>query len=114
MWWPAQEIIESQAAQISERLKVPYFFGTARKHAGEPYGNAVFTHLPVTAHRGYDVTVPGREQRQCLYLSLHLAQDHPLNFFAVHLGTSYFERRQKARRLIHQMCSAQSSTAVIG
>jgi endonuclease/exonuclease/phosphatase family metal-dependent hydrolase len=95
-----QEIVESQAANISTRLEIPFVFGSARDHDGEPYGNAVFTRVPVTAHRNYDLTVGGREQRQCLHVSLTLAQDHSLEFFGVHLGTSFVERRHQARRLV--------------
>ncbi len=96
----AQEILESQAAEISARLGIPFLFGAARKHAGEPYGNAVFTGLPVTAHQSYDLTVAGREERQCLRVSLDLPQDHRLHFFSVHLGTSFLERRRQAHDLV--------------
>src|SRR5947208_1520115 len=68
-----QEILLSQAAEISERLELPFTFGTARQHAGEPFGNAVFSSLPVLATRNYDLTVPGREQRQCLRVSFQIA-----------------------------------------
>lgn len=95
-----QEIVESQAANISARLEIPFVFGPARNHAGEPYGNAIFTKLPVTAPQNYDLTVAGREQRQCLHVSLSLPEDHGLDFFAVHLGTSFVERRYQARRLV--------------
>src|SRR3569623_973478 len=40
-----QEILLSQAAEISERLGIPYTIGDARHHAGEPYGNAVISKL---------------------------------------------------------------------
>jgi endonuclease/exonuclease/phosphatase family metal-dependent hydrolase len=95
-----QEILLSQAEEISKRIAVPFTFGIARQHAGEPYGNAVFTKLTVDSHASRDLTVPGREQRQCLRVSLLSAEGITIHFFAVHLGTSYVERRKQARHLL--------------
>ena len=95
-----QEILLSQAAEISERLELPFTFGTARQHAGEPYGNAVFSSLPVLATRNHDLTVPGREQRQCLRVSFQIPSGKIVHFFTVHLGTSYAERRAQGRALL--------------
>src|SRR5581483_3712498 len=95
----AQEILQSQAEAISNELEVPLTFGPARHHAGEPYGNAVFTCFPVVSSETYDLTVRTRERRQCLRVSLRLSTHQPLHFFAVHLGTSFFERREQGRRL---------------
>lgn len=95
-----QEILLSQAEEISKRICVPFTFGSPRQHAGEPYGNALFTNFPVTSHESYDITVPGREQRQCLRVSLLSPSGISLHFFALHLGTSYAERREQARQLI--------------
>lgn len=96
----AQEILLSQAGEISTRLAVPFVFGSARQHAGEPYGNAVFTKLPVVSHQCYSLTVQGREPRQCLRVSLKLPEATVGNFFVVHLGTSFTERRKQARQLL--------------
>jgi endonuclease/exonuclease/phosphatase family metal-dependent hydrolase len=95
-----QEILLSQAEEISRRLDVPFTFGAARQHAGEPYGNAVFSRWPVLANRNYDLTVAGREERQALRVSLTASSGRPLHFFALHLGTSFSERRVQARKLL--------------
>jgi endonuclease/exonuclease/phosphatase family metal-dependent hydrolase len=95
-----QEILLSQAEEIAKRINVPFIFGRARDHAGEPYGNAVFTRLPVLCHESYDLTVLGREHRQCLRVSLSLPEAVIIHFFALHLGTSYLERRKQARQLL--------------
>ena len=95
-----QEILLSQAEEISTRISVPFIFGAARQHAGEPYGNALFTKFPVVSHESYDLTVSGREQRQCLRVSLLIAEEHSVHFFALHLGTSYTERQKQARQLV--------------
>lgn len=96
----AQEILLSQADEISKRIGIPFLFGAARQHTGEPYGNAIFTKLPVISHEHHDLTVSGREQRQCLRVSSLLPEGHNVHFFALHLGTSYTERRKQARRLL--------------
>ena len=95
-----QEILLSQAEEISKRTGVPFLFGTARQHAGEPYGNALFTKFTVDSHESSDLTVPGREQRQCLRVSLVSAEGITIHVFAVHLGTSHAERREQARHLL--------------
>ncbi|HEX4166449.1 MAG TPA: endonuclease/exonuclease/phosphatase family protein [Bryobacteraceae bacterium] len=95
-----QEILLSQADEISKRISVPFIFGVARQHAGEPYGNALFTKLPVVSHENYDLTVIGREQRKCLRVSLLFPEERKVHLFAAHLGTSYTERRKQARQLL--------------
>lgn len=95
-----QEILLSQADEISKRIGIPFIFGTARQHSGEAYGNAVFTRLPVISHENYDLTVSGREQRQCLRVSLLLPEGRNVHFFALHLGTSFTERPKQARQLL--------------
>jgi endonuclease/exonuclease/phosphatase family metal-dependent hydrolase len=95
----AQEILASQAAEISHQTGMPFSFGGARQHAGEPYGNAVFSSLPIESVESYDLSVNRREPRQCLRVSLALPVAARLHFFAVHLGTSFLERRSQARQL---------------
>jgi endonuclease/exonuclease/phosphatase family metal-dependent hydrolase len=95
-----QEILYSQAEAISGAVDLPFAFGAVRRHAGEPYGNAVFTRFPIISSEQFDLTVRMREPRECLRASLLLPPARTLHFFAVHLGTSFFERREQARRLV--------------
>ncbi len=96
--WPdilaTQEILRSQADLISQDLALPYWFGTARQHAGEDYGNATFTRLPAEDSECFDVTIAPREPRQCIRVKAG-----GVNFFNIHLGTSIRERRQQAHLL---------------
>lgn len=94
-----QEITATQAEELSQRLTMGHVFGEARKLGGEAYGNAVFSSLPMLEHENYDLTVHGREPRQCLRATLDLPMRRAVHFFAVHLGTSPFERRRQAVRL---------------
>lgn len=95
-----QEILYSQAEAISSGTGIPFVFGAVRQHSGEPYGNAVFTRLVVLSSEQYDLTVRRREPREFLRVSVALSSGEPLHFFAVHLGTSFFERREQARRFV--------------
>ncbi len=95
-----QEIFASQAAALGELLKKPHVFGAAKSLSNEKYGNAVFTNFPITGFEEYNLTVNVREPRQCLRVQMNTNLDVPLNFFAVHLGTSFFERRQQAKKLL--------------
>ena len=106
-----QEILLSQATEISKRLNLPFTFGSARQHAGEPYGNAVFSRLPVVSTESHDLTVPGREQRQCIRVSFQLPSGGTAHFFAVHLGTSFIERRRQVRNLLSPNVLLSSETA---
>lgn len=96
----AQEVLYPQAEVISNRVALPFSFGAARQHEGKPYGNAVFTRFPVVASENYELTVRAREPRQCLRVSVSLEDRNPLHFFAVHLGTSFLERREQARHFL--------------
>jgi endonuclease/exonuclease/phosphatase family metal-dependent hydrolase len=93
-----QEVLYSQAHLIADELRVPFFFGRARQHTREPYGNAIFTRHSAQSSEEYDLTVRGREPRQCLRVSVTVTESRPVHFFAVHLGTSLLERREQARR----------------
>lgn len=106
-----QEILFSQATEISKRLDLPFTFGSARQHGGEPYGNAVFSRLPVVSTQSHDLTVPGREQRQCIRVSFQLPSGGAAHFFAVHLGTSFTERRRQARDLLSPHVLLSNETA---
>ncbi len=97
-----QEINHSQAEAISTHLELPFVFDSARQHKGEPYGNAVFTRLPVVCSESYDVTIRRYEPRRCLRVKILLAENSAIQFFAVHLGTSFLERREQARRLLSE------------
>ncbi len=95
-----QEVFASQALRMAEILQMQQVFGAARSIAGEQYGNAVFTRLAVATTEEYDLTVDAREPRACLRVELNLQPNCSFQFFAVHLGTSFFERRHQADKLV--------------
>jgi len=92
---------EHQAEFIAEELGMDFFLGENRRISGAPYGNAVLTRLPVRHSQNFDISIRRREPRGCLLTEIDLGgARETLQFFNVHLGTSYFERRQQAHKLL--------------
>lgn len=97
-----QEVLSSQVNEIAAELpEYTAHFGQVRLHEGEPYGNAVFTRLPISAVKTYDITWRGRERRGCLRVDLEY-DGGVVHLFNVHLGTSFFERPHQARLLLSE------------
>lgn len=95
-----QEVMEHQAEAIARELALTFAMGENRKHLGYAYGNAVLSRFPIRASGNYDLSVQGRESRGCLRADIVLPGSAVLHVFNVHLGTSFFERRLQARRLV--------------
>lgn len=89
-----------QAAFLAEQLRLKFVLGETRRRLGRPYGNLVLSRFPIRAVANYDISAPGREPRGCLRADLGIDRSTVLHVFNVHLGTSYFERRHQARRLL--------------
>ncbi len=92
---------EHQAEFIAGELGVDYFLGENRKIREGIYGNAVLSRLPVKHSQNFDISIHKYEPRGCLLTEIALgAQHETLQFFNVHLGTSFFERRQQVHKLL--------------
>ena len=76
-----------------------HVFGPADTLRGHDYGNVVFSKFPLRSSTNHDVSVLRREGRRCLQVDIQLANDQLLHLFALHLGTSFFERRKQALKL---------------
>lgn len=74
-------------------------FGENRTLHGGPYGNMTLSRLPIRFCRNYDLTWRSRERRGCLRTDVS-ADGRVLHIFNVHLGTSFFERRNQSRKLL--------------
>jgi len=95
-----QEVLDHQAEVIAREVGLALVMGENRKHLGYAYGNAVLSRLPIRQSRNYDLSVRGREARGCLRADIEWNQSSVLHVFNVHLGTSFLERREQARRLV--------------
>ena len=91
---------DDQASFLAKEMGLKFVLGETRWRNGRPYGNLLLSRFPIHAVANYDISAPGREPRGCLRADLALDRGTLLHVFNVHLGTSYFERRHQARRLV--------------
>jgi endonuclease/exonuclease/phosphatase family metal-dependent hydrolase len=92
---------EHQAEFIAEEVKMDFFLGENRQIKGGVYGNAVLSRLPVKHSQNFDISINKYEPRGCLLTEISLGGRDNLQFFNVHLGTSFFERRRQVHKLLH-------------
>ncbi len=97
-----QEIFAVQTQCLSECSAMIQAFGAARTLDGNEYGNAILSRMPIAATENQDLSVAGREPRRCLRVQLAPINSLILNVFSVHLGTSFFERRKQAAKLVSE------------
>lgn len=91
---------EHQAEFLAQRLGMHFCFGENRKHYGGDYGNVTLSRFPITSFRNYDISVVRREPRGCLRSEIEVSPDRKIHFMNLHLGTSFFERRQQVKILL--------------
>ena len=89
-----------QARYLAEKLGYHAELGENRRHKGGAYGNLLLSRFPIHYTQNYDISTRGRECRGCLRADVRLENGSLLHVFNVHMGTSFFERRQQARKLI--------------
>ena len=63
------------------------------------YGNAILTKLPILTVNRVDLTLPGREPRGALDVTLD-GKERRVQVVATHLGLRPWERRQQVRQLL--------------
>jgi endonuclease/exonuclease/phosphatase family metal-dependent hydrolase len=90
----------NQSRYLAGKLGYRFVMGETRRIHGAAYGNLLLSRFPIRAARNYDIGAPEREPRGCLRADVVVTGEALLHVFNVHLGTSYFERRHQARRLI--------------
>lgn len=95
-----QEVFADQAESIASDLGMELALGDVRDVNGKAYGNAVLSKHPLRALCKFDLTVQGREERGCLRTDVYLPDSHVVHLFNLHLGTSFFERRRQAEKLL--------------
>jgi endonuclease/exonuclease/phosphatase family metal-dependent hydrolase len=88
-----------QSRFITQNLGFHSGFGPNRGLKGGVYGNLLLSRFPFEAKINYDVSICGYEQRGCLHGDIAVS-DTSVHVFNVHLGTSFFERRHQAKKLV--------------
>ena len=91
---------ENQAEFIAEELEMNFSLGENRLIKGGKYGNAVLSRLPLKTAENFDISIQRREPRGCLRTEIEITNSKSIQFFNLHLGTSYFERRKQVHRLL--------------
>ena len=93
---------DHQAEFIAEELGMEFRLGENRRIDGGEYGNAILSRFPIADHVNYDISVKKYEPRGCLRAEIAVNGGAPLQFINVHMGTSYFERRQQVHKMLAQ------------
>src|ERR1051326_3205916 len=93
------ESTEGQVEAIASELGLHSAFGCTRHHQGRPYGNAILSRWPILESMDMDISWQRRERRGCVRVDLK-APDGTLHVFNIHMGTSYFERRNQGGSLL--------------
>jgi endonuclease/exonuclease/phosphatase family metal-dependent hydrolase len=86
--------------------------GPTLLRAGQDYGNALLTRLPVRQVRRLDLSVPGWEPRGALDVVLGVGP-RPLRVLATHLGLRPAERRRQTRQLLRQLQEFDTGDATL-
>ena len=94
-----QEVVADQIDYLAKELGLAFVFGNNDTLRGHDYGNLTLSRYPIQGSQNYDVSFKAREKRGCLRTDLTV-NGGVLHLFHVHLGTSYFERRHQAIRLV--------------
>ncbi|HTK37470.1 MAG TPA: endonuclease/exonuclease/phosphatase family protein [Pyrinomonadaceae bacterium] len=92
---------EHQAEFIAAELDMDFRLGENRQIRGGDYGNATLTRFNIDGSANYDITVKKYEARGCLWTNIGIGESS-LQFFNVHMGTSFFERRKQVQRLLDE------------
>lgn len=95
-----QEVVGDQLDYLTSKLAMPCIFGKTDILRGHDYGNLTFSRFPIVSHQNFDLSVPRRSHRGCLRTDLDVPGAGLVHVFHVHLGTSFFERRRQALRLL--------------
>jgi endonuclease/exonuclease/phosphatase family metal-dependent hydrolase len=93
---------QHQAKFIADELGMNYCLGENRKHMGGDYGNVTLTKYPIITHHNHDISVKKYEPRGCLCAEVSMGEDPPLHFVNLHMGTSFFERRQQVLKILSE------------
>ncbi len=77
-----------------------------------PFGNAVVTHLKMDDLRKVAISVPGKEPRGIIDVSLR-KDGLPFRVLATHLGLKWAERKEQMQRLKEQIMAGPTDVPVI-
>lgn len=91
---------EHQAEFIAKELDMNYSFGKNRHIKKGQYGNVILSRLEIEESEKFDISINKREPRGCLRTKIKINRTKSIEFFNLHLGTSFFERRRQVHKLL--------------
>jgi endonuclease/exonuclease/phosphatase family metal-dependent hydrolase len=91
---------DHQAEYIAAELNMNYSFGQNRHIKKGQYGNVILSRMEIQESEKFDISIKKREPRGCLRTRIKFNQTKHIEFFNLHLGTSFFERRQQVHKLL--------------
>jgi endonuclease/exonuclease/phosphatase family metal-dependent hydrolase len=94
-----QEVMEPHVEEIRAQSGYAHVFGAAEQYRGHEHGNVVLTRFPILRHDNFDISVVRRTERRCIRVDLEIG-GRLAHLFAVHMGTSWFERRRQIEMLL--------------
>ncbi|WP_235839838.1 endonuclease/exonuclease/phosphatase family protein [Derxia lacustris] len=97
-------------AWLAERSGMHAVAGPTLLRGPGDYGNGLLSRYPVTSRRLIDLSVPGREPRGAIVVTLD-APGRPLRVIATHLGLDPAERRAQVRRLLAELSRIDAAGA---
>jgi endonuclease/exonuclease/phosphatase family metal-dependent hydrolase len=110
--WRAEDAMHV-LADFSAQLGYSPIAGPTLFRSDGHYGNAVLTRLDVREVERVDLSVPGREARGALDVTL-ATRDGPLRVIATHFGLSPGERREQMQRLLARLDRASGPLVLMG
>lgn len=109
---PPASRAERWSASAVDRAGYEVVYGPTLEKARGPFGNALLSRHPIAAVRRIDLSLPGREPRGALDVTI-LRQGRELRVVATHLGLRGSERSAQVVRLLERLGPLDSGLVVL-
>ncbi len=104
---------EDQATYLGEKLNMEVISGPTLRNADEHYGNALLVKHSIDTETHHDISLPGREPRATIDVTLDVDNGRFLRVLNTHLGLKRKERRQQIDKLISFLKSTPEKPLVL-
>jgi endonuclease/exonuclease/phosphatase family metal-dependent hydrolase len=99
-------------AELAPESGMAIVLGPTLQREDASYGNALLTRLPIRESRRLDLSVPGREPRGALQVTMDWA-GRELRVAATHLGLAPRERRTQVRSILAEFAAEPTGVEVL-
>lgn len=91
---------EDQATYLGKKLNMEVISGPTLRKADEHYGNALLVKHSIDTEAHHDISLPGREPRAAIDVTLDVGEGPFLRVVNTHLGLKRRERHRQIEKLI--------------